>query len=282
MLLLGLVIGISGHAQTPVPVPLQSATATFSQTEAADFFVQYMVDGLDENRGWQIYPMTSETQTAVFETVSDIGSPEGTVLIFKLVQTHISPAVEQQHTLGRFRFSVTSDNRDDFADGAHTGGDVTANWTILQPVSFSSQNGATLTRLQDGSILASGSSPPTDVYTVTALTFLTNITGIRLEALTDPSLPHQGPGRQPQNGNFCVTEMEVVGRSLHFQARIHPAVELCWDSHQGRTYSMVWAADLEFQRWAVIASGIAGTGQQICIFDTTRPAPEGFYRIIEE
>jgi hypothetical protein len=89
------------------------------------------------------------------------------------------------------------------------GGDVTANWTVLDPISITSQNGATLTEQPDMSILASGFSPDNDVYTVTATTSLLGITGIRLEMLADPSLPQNGPGRRTENGNFVLTEMTV-------------------------------------------------------------------------
>jgi hypothetical protein len=112
---------------------------------------------------------------------------------------------------------VTTDDRSTFADGLPTGGDVTANWTVLQPVSFVSSNGAVLNRLADNSILASGPAPLTDTYTVVANTSLTNITGIRLEALKDPSLPQGGPGRAAGNGNFVLTE---------FQASIVPSPPL--------------------------------------------------------
>ena len=43
---------------------------------------------------------------------------------------------------------------------------------------------------------------------------LTGITGIRLEALTDPSLPGQGPGRAP-NGNFVLNEFRVTAAPLN-------------------------------------------------------------------
>src|SRR5262249_47112084 len=42
---------------------------------------------------------------------------------------------------------------------------------------------------------------------------LGGITGIRLEALTDPSLPFNGPGREPLNGNFHVAEFTVSARA---------------------------------------------------------------------
>ena len=114
-----------------------------------------------------------------------------------------------QHTLGRLRLSVTTDNRSLFADGLASGGDVTATWTVLDPSSFVSANGATLSKLGDLSILASGFSPDTDIYTISAQTSLTGITGVRLEAIEDPSLPFGGPGRQPGNGNFVLSEFQM-------------------------------------------------------------------------
>ena len=83
----------------------------------------------------------------------------------------------------RFRFSITTDDRSTFADGLSTGGDVTANWIVLDLASAVSTGGQTLTTLPDHSVLASGTNPATDTVTVTALTSLTGITGIRLEVL---------------------------------------------------------------------------------------------------
>ncbi|MBL8177851.1 MAG: hypothetical protein JNK48_24445 [Bryobacterales bacterium] len=114
-----------------------------------------------------------------------------------------------QHTVGRFRISVTTDARAGFADGLQSGGDVTAAWTVLTPVSAAATNGPALTILGDGSVLASGTNPANSVYTVVAPTALTGITGVRLEVLEDASLPGSGPGRQPANGNFVLTEFEV-------------------------------------------------------------------------
>src|SRR5918912_3089304 len=63
-------------------------------------------------------------------------------------------------------------------------------WTVLEPASFRSQGGATLTRLEDDSLLAGGQNPPKEVYEVVLRTDLVGITAIRLEALTHASLPH--------------------------------------------------------------------------------------------
>jgi hypothetical protein len=87
-------------------------------------------------------------------------------------------------------------------------------WTILEPDTFTSSAGATLTRQKDGSLLASGAAPLTDTYIITARTELKEITAIRLEVLTDASHPRNGPGRQPENGNFHLSEFKVMGAPM--------------------------------------------------------------------
>jgi hypothetical protein len=82
-------------------------------------------------------------------------------------------------------------------------------WTVLDPATFTSAEGSTLIRLPDSSLLASGKLPDKDTYTVTAQTALKGITAIRVELLADESLPHHGPGRQPDNGNLHLSEFQV-------------------------------------------------------------------------
>ena len=74
-----------------------------------------------------------------------------------------------------------------------------------------SAGGATLTRLDDGSVLASGTNPDSDRYTIVTQTDLSEIVAIRIEALTDPSLPRGGPGRDNTNdpGNFAINKLTV-------------------------------------------------------------------------
>jgi tetratricopeptide (TPR) repeat protein len=81
-------------------------------------------------------------------------------------------------------------------------GGASPGWTILQPDVMTSAAGATLTRLPDGSVLAGGRNPTVDTYTIEAVTTLAGITGLRLEAIPDPSLPHHGSGRDAVSGNF--------------------------------------------------------------------------------
>ena len=83
-------------------------------------------------------------------------------------------------------------------------------WHVLVPTSFHSQGGASHKVLPDQSILVSGKRPDKDLYRVTYRTKLSGITGFKLETLTDPSLPGQGPGRfADQKPNFVLHEFTV-------------------------------------------------------------------------
>jgi hypothetical protein len=82
-------------------------------------------------------------------------------------------------------------------------------WKILEPEIFVSANGATLTRQPDGSLFASGANPERDIYTITVPVGLSRLTAIRLEVMADDRLPKHGPGRQPDNGNLHLSEIQA-------------------------------------------------------------------------
>ena len=82
------------------------------------------------------------------------------------------------------------------------------NWQTLTPNELYSENGATLTALDDGAIRVSGPSPKTDDYNVTIHTPLGGITAFKLEALPDDAFVNKGPGRS-DNGNFVLTEVSL-------------------------------------------------------------------------
>lgn len=84
---------------------------------------------------------------------------------------------------------------------------ASAEWFPLIPSSTASTNKAKLIPQADRSILATGNADK-GVYTVTVNTSLKNITGFRLEALSDTELPAKGPGLAA-NGNFVLTEFQV-------------------------------------------------------------------------
>ncbi|MED6335427.1 MAG: DUF1553 domain-containing protein [Planctomycetota bacterium] len=101
-----------------------------------------------------------------------------------------------------------------------------------------SVGGAEFTTLDDGSLLLKGTNPDKETLTLVALTDLVGITGVRLEALSDPSLPAEGPGRA-KNGNFVLNEFTLS------------AVPLT-DPAAARTVKFAQAsADFSQSNWAV-------------------------------
>ena len=87
------------------------------------------IDKLQSNtvelNGWAIWDGTSvdggtTSQIAVWQTVKDVSAGP---LVFTMYFEHNNPG----HLLGRFRFSVTTDDRGTYADGLDTGGNVVAN-----------------------------------------------------------------------------------------------------------------------------------------------------------
>ena len=94
---------------------------------------------------------------------------------------------------------------------------------MLHPTRYASEGGATLKPLEDQSILASGKNPSADTYVVEAKTDRTGITGVRLEVLSDPSLPQGGPGRDP-DGNFFLSALEIEAASADQPSTVQKVV----------------------------------------------------------
>jgi hypothetical protein len=105
-------------------VQLQEGTATYSQTCCGPDILgspALAIDGVFSDifgqtlNGWAVVQIvdgveTSKAETAVWETASDVGPGPLRFVMFFL---HANP----KHLLGRFRFSVTTDDRTLFADG---------------------------------------------------------------------------------------------------------------------------------------------------------------------
>lgn len=98
-----------GKAQ---PVKLHSAQADFSQDV---YDVTTAIDGKVENQGngWAVSPKTGVDHQAAFELAEPVGGEGGTVLTFVLKQ-HFS---SNQHSIGRFRLSVTNSAAPILLDG---------------------------------------------------------------------------------------------------------------------------------------------------------------------
>ena len=202
------------------PVDLRNATADYSEASRA---IELVLDTNTTATGWGLFQADfvnkARGAVAVFETSSTVDHKEGTVLTFQLKHGKSGSG-----SLGRFRLSVTSDDRDLFADGLSSGGDVAANWTSLTPLSATSTAGSVFTFNTDRSILVSGKNASTNTYTITALTGQRNITGIRLEAFEDTSLPNRGPGRG-SDGNCSLTDFRVHASPAPLNSVLPPAEE---------------------------------------------------------
>jgi len=90
---------------------------------------------------------------------------------------------------------------------------LSSGWSDAPLVKFKSVGGATLTKLEDGSVLASGTNPSFDTYNLELHTSVRNISALRLETMAHASLTRKGPGRAG-NGNFALSNLKVTALPL--------------------------------------------------------------------
>ena len=86
-----------------VEIKLTKPAASFSQDSWA---IAGAVDG-NPGSGWAVSPQFNKVHTATFETGSNAGFEQGTILSFEMVQLF----ADKTHTLGKFRISLTSSPR---------------------------------------------------------------------------------------------------------------------------------------------------------------------------
>lgn len=82
-------------------------------------------------------------------------------------------------------------------------------FTLGSNVTATSLSGQILSKQEDGSFVASGPVPATDVYTVKFRVPTQTVTAFKLSVLADPSFPNRGPGRA-SSGNFLMTKVEAA------------------------------------------------------------------------
>ncbi len=167
-------------------------------------------------------------------------------------------------------FDHESSLSDRFDSWRKTSEATTPTWLILDPAEFVSVGGATLTKLGDGSFLATGTNPDFDTYRIIARTDVMDIKAIRMEALADPSMVNSGPGRA-NNGNFDLTNLTFIARPIDksgpplvvalknpratFEQGPHLGVALVLDDVR----SSGWAVDPQFGK------------DHAAVFDTNEP-----------
>ena len=84
-------------------------------------------------------------------------------------------------------------------------------WVEAEVIATDSTGGATLTVQDDGSVLASGDNPNTDVHVVTLRTAARNLRLLSVEAMADAGLPLGKVGRAP-NGNAVLDQVRLEAR----------------------------------------------------------------------
>jgi mono/diheme cytochrome c family protein len=98
-------------------------------------------------------------------------------------------------------------------------------WRTGTIVSAASRAGATLAPQSDGSLLASGAAGDQDVYTIVIDMPLETVAALRLDALTDASLPRGGPGRVA-HGNFALSNLVVKAGPIPATPQADPTAGL--------------------------------------------------------
>jgi hypothetical protein len=141
-------------------------------------------------------------------------------------------------------------------------------WQVLTG-EFSSSGGSQFVPQGDGSYLATGQAPNQEVLTLTGAASSGTVRTLRLEALADPSLPRNGPGRA-DNGNFALGNLSVEVIDPNGQTKLlkllNPRA-----THQQNGEVLSIAASID----ADSASGWAVDGQigksQAAVFDLAEP-----------
>ena len=147
---------------------------------------------------------------------------------------------------------------------------LTGGWSPVDVADVKSVSGTTLTKEPDGSVSASGNSPPTDTYTVVASTPLKQITAVRIEALPDERFPGNGPGRGA-NGNFILSRLQVSAQARAADGKAGEAVPVEFRSARATFEQQGWQAagaldDRNDTGWGVAPN----TGRPVSAVFTTR------------
>ncbi|MBC8357111.1 MAG: DUF1553 domain-containing protein [Planctomycetes bacterium] len=112
------------------------------------------------------------------------------------------------------------------------GADSKPEWYVLSPTEFTSSGGATLTKLEDESLLVSGPNPAQEVYEVVAQIDSIGNTAVRLEGLTHESLTGGGAGRSG-NSNVVLTGFEIEVASVAKPEEWQPIkLSRAWADHE--------------------------------------------------
>ena len=186
-------------------VGFSSADATFYQTCCGGPFPpSQMIDGTTSgSNGWAVYSGSNNVSNAAnaLLTLTTPLAAGSYNLTFTIYQNFGTTSAESFHTLGDFSLGYTTD----------TSPTLSSLQTLVPNQSASSTDASTtFTQQGGGDWLVGGTSPAIATYTLLASISSTSaITGIFLDVFNNSTLPADGPGRQPVNGNFVVSEFAL-------------------------------------------------------------------------
>ncbi|MFM7323083.1 MAG: DUF1553 domain-containing protein, partial [Armatimonadota bacterium] len=196
--------------------------------------------------GWAILPEVGRGHHLVLHFAEPAPVPAGARLRLTLEQNHSG-----DHNLGCFKVSLAQDA-------------PSAGWTPVRPGKVSASGDIVLAVRPDLSILASGPNNVKGSYAID-LPVRDRISGVRIDALPDPSLPQGGPGRAG-NGNFVLTEVKgqvvladgTLGRTVRFThaAASFEQILFAGDDIPGKRWGALHAVDndatLPYLGWAIL------------------------------
>jgi hypothetical protein len=163
----------------------------------------------------------------------------------------------------------------------HAFGAIDSKWARLTPASAHADT-ATLTVKDDGSVLASGVHAGRDRYTVDVTLPDGAITGFRLEALPDQSLPKGGPGRD-YYGNFVLTGFRIDLVDAHGTSPVHLTKAATDDQTGGDVMDLLAPSGRTYARdvapgWSVDATRDATRLPRQAVFVPEAPMPSAALR----
>ena len=177
--MLGLTIGCArchDHKYDPIPqADYYRFISTFTTTIRSEVEVDLDPQGFEnQSRHWQ-----TKHKKLVAARDSYLGSPEVTTAFNRWLGSNEAKSIK------------------------------TSPWSVLTKTkTYSSHAATTLTPQSDGTIVATGAAGANETYTAGATTHASTIRSIRIEALSDKQLPHNGPGRAG-NGNFALSDLKL-------------------------------------------------------------------------
>ena len=153
---------------------------------------------------------------AFFADVKEVGvgKPEGTIIPNKTQKTEIDRldkeiaalAIELGATTNRM--ATTQAKWEKTLLTALDAGEL--DWIPLKPIQYTAKNGSTLSLKEDLSVIATGENPEEEEYTVTVATDREQITGIRLETLSENRSANDNPPSNPEGFLLTEFDMEVM------------------------------------------------------------------------